>query len=175
MGIAAERQGDQFGLLHFSDRVDNFIRAKSGRAHFNTCRDILFHISSEYVNPDFDEVCSFICSKLRRRALLVFLTNLDDPVIAESFTRNMDMLRRKHVVLVNMLKPHGVEPLFSRSAAGSTDEMYAHLGGHIIWHNLEELSRALKQHGVGFSLLNNEKMCNQLVSQYVNIKKRQLI
>ena len=41
---------------------------------------------------------------LRRRALLVFLTPLDDPALAESFVRNVDLIRQ-HLVLVNMLQP----------------------------------------------------------------------
>jgi uncharacterized protein (DUF58 family) len=175
MGIAAERQGDRFGFLAFSDRVNTFMRAKSGRTHYNACRDILYNMTSDRVNPDFNEMCSFICSRLRRRSLLIFLTNLDDPVIADSFARNMDMVRRKHLVLVNMLKPVEVQPVFSGPDPHSIDDIYAHLGGHIVWQNLQELSQGLKQRGIGFSLLKSEKMCNSLVSQYITIKKRQLL
>jgi uncharacterized protein (DUF58 family) len=175
MGIAAERQGDRFGFLAFSDRVNTFMRAKSGRTHYNACRDILYNITSDRVNPDFNEMCSFICSRLRRRSLIIFLTNLDDPVIADSFARNMDMVRRKHLVLVNMLKPVEVQPVFSGPDPHSIDDIYAHLGGHIVWQNLHELSQGLKQRGIGFSLLKSEKMCKSLVSQYITIKKRQLL
>jgi uncharacterized protein (DUF58 family) len=175
MGIAAERQGDRFGFLAFSDRVNTFMRAKSGRTHYNACRDILYNMTSDRVNPDFNEMCSFICSRLRRRSLIIFLTNLDDPVIADSFARNMDMVRRKHLVLVNMLKPVEVQPVFSGPDPHSIDDIYAHLGGHIVWQNLHELSQGLKQRGIGFSLLKSEKMCKSLVSQYITIKKRQLL
>jgi hypothetical protein len=132
-------------------------------------------MTPDRVNPDFDEMCSFIGSRLRRRSLLVFLTNLDDPVIAESFARNMDMVSRKHLVLVNMLKPFGVHPVFAGPDPHSIDDIYAHLGGHIIWQNLQELSQGFRQRGIGFSLLKSEKMSNQLVSQYITIKKRQLL
>ena len=175
MGIAAERQGDRFGFLGFSDRVNAFMRANTGRSHYNACRDILYNMKTDRVNPDFDETCSFICGRLRRRSLLVFLTNLDDPVIADSFSRNMDLLSRKHLVLVNMLKPVGVRPVFSGPDPHSIDDLYAHLGGHIVWQNMQELSQRLKQRGIGFSLLKSEQMCNHLVSQYITIKKRQLL
>jgi uncharacterized protein (DUF58 family) len=35
MGLAADRQGDVFGLLAFDDRVRKFVRAKSGKAHYD--------------------------------------------------------------------------------------------------------------------------------------------
>lgn len=175
MGIAAERQGDQFGILNFSDRINSFIRAKNGRAHYNICRDMLYTLESQTVSPDFDELFSFISRKMRRRALLIFLTGLDDPLLAETFVKNMDLIRRKHLVIVNMLKPARVQPLFSQADVQSLDNIYENLGGHIIRNDLLELEKALKRRGVHFSLLNNEKMCAQLVSQYMSVKQRQVL
>jgi hypothetical protein len=107
--------------------------------------------------------------------LLVFLTALDDPVLAESFVRNMDLIRRQHLVLVNMLQPPGARPLFSDPKIDSLDDLYRHLGGQIRWHNLRELERVLQRRGVRFSLFENERMSAQLVSQYLSVKQRQLL
>ena len=127
------------------------------------------------MTPDFDEVATFIRLRLRRRALLVFLTSLDDPVLAESFVRNMDLIRRQHLVLVNMLQPPGVAPVFSNPNLGSVDELYQHLGGHLLWQNLRELEKVLQRRGVRFSLLKNERLSAELVSQYLGVKQRQAI
>ncbi len=175
VGLAAERQGDLFGILAFGDKVMRFVRAKNGRAHYGTCRDALYTLQPHVVAPDFDELCSFIRVKLRRRALLVFLTSLDDPVVAESFVRNMDLIRRHHLVLVNMLEPDRARPLFDAPDVAAVDDIYGKLGGHILWHSMRELEKVLQRHGVSFSLLDNEKMCAQLVSQYVSVKQRQIL
>jgi hypothetical protein len=127
------------------------------------------------VNPDFDELCTFLRLRLRRRALLVFLTNLDDAILAESFVKNMELIHRQHLVLVNMLRPAAAQPLFSNQAVGSADDLYHELGGHMLWHDLRELERVLHYLGVNFSLLENEKMCVDLVSQYITVKRRQLL
>ena len=175
LGLAAEQQGDLFGLLAFTDKVEHFIRAKNGKMHYSACRDALYAMQPRVVTPDFDEVCSFIRLRLRRRALLLFLTALDDSVLAESFVRNMDLIRRQHLVLVNMLQPPNVAPLFSSPDLESVDELYGHLGGHLLWQNLRELEKVLQHRGVRFSLLKNELLSAELVSQYLNIKKRQLL
>jgi len=175
LGLAAEQQGDLFGILSFTDRVGAFIRARNGKAHFNACRDALYTLEPETVTPDFDEVATFIRLRLRRRALLIFLTALDDPVLSESFVRNMDLLRRQHLVLVNMMRLPGAEPLFSRPDVNSIDDLYQNLGGHLRWQKLRELEKTLRRRGVGFSLLENEKMSAQLVSQYVSVKQRQAL
>ena len=98
LGLAAEQQGDLFGLLTFTNKVESFVRAKNGKAHFSACRDALYTLQPQVVTPDFDELCTFIRLRMRRRALLVILTSLDDPVLAESFVRNLELIRRQHPI-----------------------------------------------------------------------------
>lgn len=175
LGQAAERQGDLFGLVVFTDKIEKFARARNGRNHYSACRDILYTLEPRITTPDFDEVCTFIRLRLRRRALLVFLTALDDPTVAESFVRNMDVMRRQHLVLVNMLQMPGVKPLFSDPDVGGIDDLYRRLGGHLQWQKLCELQKTLQRRGVQFSLLGNEHLSAELVSQYLNVKQRQLL
>ncbi len=175
LGLAAEQQGDFFGLLTFSDQVGRFVRAQNGKTHYNTCRDALYTLEPRMVSPDYDEVCTFIRLRLRRRALLIFLTSLDDPVVAEAFVRNLDLIRRQHVVLVNMLQAPGVAPLFSSPDVASIDDLYQHLGGHLKWQSLRELEKVLQRRGVRFSLLKNERLSAQLAAQYLEVKRRQLL
>jgi len=175
LGLAAEQQGDLFGLLTFTNKVEKFIRAKNGKAHYSACRDALYTLQPQIVSPDFDELCTFIRLRMRRRALLFFLTSLDDPVLADSFVKNMDLIRRQHLVLVNMLQPPGVAEVFSDPNIATMDELYQHLGGHLLWHKLRELEKVLQRRGVKFSLLKNEKLGVELVSQYLGVKRRQLL
>ncbi|MDP2323583.1 MAG: DUF58 domain-containing protein, partial [Gammaproteobacteria bacterium] len=127
------------------------------------------------VNPDFEEICTFLRLRLRRRALVVFLTNLDDPVLAEALTRNLELLSNRHLVLVNMITPDHIQPMFSQGPVENVDEIYAHLGGHLQWQNLRETQRALQRHGVDMHLTGHASLCGDLVSQYIGVKQRQLI
>lgn len=175
MGLAAQKQGDLFGLLIFNDQIRNFVRASAGKAHYSACRDALYTLQPKSVNPDFDELATFLRLRIRRRALLMILTSLDDPLLAESFVKNMGLICRQHLVLVNMLKPALARPIFSDPDVSSVQEIYRELGGHSLWHNLRELERTLHHHGMYFSLVENERLCVDAVSQYVNVKQRQLL
>jgi len=175
LGLAAEQQGDLFGLLTFTDKVEKFVRAKNGQSHYNACRDALYTLQPKVVTPDFDELCTFIRLRLRRRALLVFLTALDDPAVSESFVRNLELIRRQHLILVNMVQPPGVKPLFGNPGVAGIDDLYQELGGHLRWQKLRELQKVLQRRGVQFSLLNNERLSAELVSQYLSVKQRQLL
>jgi uncharacterized protein (DUF58 family) len=175
LGLAAEQQGDLFGLLAFTNKIETFVRAKGGKGHYSVCRDALYALQPQIIAPDFDEVCTFIRLQLRRRALIVFLTSLDDPALAESFVRNIHLIRRQHVVLVNMIRQPGAGPLFSDPNLDSVDELYPRLGAHLRWQRLRQLAKTLERRGIGFSLLENERLSADLVSQYLSVKQRQLI
>ena len=175
MALAAERQGDMFGLLTFDDKVRSFLTAKKGKAHFNICRDALYTLEPRSVSPDFAELITFIGTKIRRRALLVFLTHLDDPVLADSFAQYIDIISRHHVILVNMLKPVAAKPLFSSESVSSVNDIYNDLGGHLLWRRLRETQKVLQRRAVGFGMLDNENFCTELVSQYLTLKRRQIL
>jgi uncharacterized protein (DUF58 family) len=157
LGLAAEQQGDQFGLITFSDRVLSFVRAKSGQAHYDACRDRLYTLHPQRVTPDFDELCSFIRLRLRKRALLIFLTALEDPMLAD------------------MLQPVGANPLFSDTNVANIDDLYRHLGGHLQWSRLRELENVLQRRGVRLSQLDPARLAAQLIAQHAEVKRRQLL
>ncbi|MFO7871112.1 MAG: DUF58 domain-containing protein [Kiritimatiellia bacterium] len=175
LGLVARRQGDHFGLVTFTDKVSRFIRAASGKGHHNTCREALYTLKPEPVTPDFDELCSYVRLKLRRRALLMVLTDLSDPLLAESFLGNAEALSRQHVVVVFMAQEPGIAPLFSGRPAGNLNDVYRRLGGHIVWHNLRELEKKLQRKGIGMTRTEDERLSTELIGRYLQVKARQVL
>jgi len=175
LGVAAQRYGDLFGLVVYSDRVERFVRAGGGRQHFNACRQALYDLKTSPASPDLQELGSFIGGRLRRRALLVFLTDFDDPVTTESFVRNMELVARRHLVLVNTLKDHAVARIFSLQTVDSPDAVHTALAGHLEWQRMSELQRTLRRMGVQMELHPPEWLGGRLISQYLNVKQRQLL
>ena len=175
LALAAERVGDHFGLLCFDDRIRAFLPAKSGKGHFGACRDAIYNLKTRLVSPDFSEVFTFIGSRLRKRALLVFLTSLDDPVLAESFSDTIGFTSRRHIVLVNMLKTGGIDPLFSGPPVNTLDDVYAKLSGHLVWRHIGEIGKVLHRRGIQFSLMENADLCPELIARYLAVKRRQIL
>jgi uncharacterized protein (DUF58 family) len=174
LGLAAEKRGDLFGLVTFADQVTGFVRARNGKSHYAACRDSIYRLESSAVPADFDELFAFLRSRLRRRALLIVLTNLDDPVLAESFTRASRLLSQKHLVVAGMLAPPGAEPLFS-SDATDQDDIYRKLGGHLAWRSLRQIEIDLQRHGVRFRRFPAPQLSSGLIDIYDEIKQRQLL
>ncbi len=174
-GAAAEKRGDLFGLAAFSDRVESFTRARNGKAHYAACRDAIYELQSRPTSPDFDEIATFLRLRLRRRALLLFLTSLDDPVLAENFARATRLLARRHLVIAGMLRPKSARPLFEDGDVSSSEDIYRHLAGHLAWRRLRELESTLARQGVRLALIDPERFGSGLIGLYDEVKQRQLL
>lgn len=175
LGMVAERQGDLFGLLTFSDKVDGFLRARNGKPHYNACRELLTTLQPRLVTPDFDDLFSFLRLRLRRRALIIILTDLNDPVLAERFVQGSKLIARQHLLLVDMVRPPGSKMLFSQPDVDLVDSLYDRLAGHMLLHDTMELKNTLHRQGITLALLDDSRLTADLVSQYLTIKQRQQI
>ncbi len=172
LGNAVQRNGDSIGLLTFSNRVKSYIKAARGPSHMNLFRNNLYNLFPEEVNPDYQNVISHIQLKIRRRSLIIFLTNLSEPVLSEEFCKSIHMVSRKHLVIIcAMTESHG-KPLFSRTVQ-SEKEIYEHLDEHIAWNHLKQLERELSVFGVRVIKCDKSDITSKLVSTYTAIKQRQ--
>lgn len=173
--IAASRQGDKFGLIAHDDRVRLFVRAGVGTRHYAACRDSVLSLRPTEATPDVPEIVRSLRMRLRQRALLFFLTDMTDPVLAEDFVANIRVLSRQHLVLVGLLPPPEVKRLFDGTEVSSTDDVYARLAGHARWTESRSIAQRLRLLGVTTIALENESMAAQLVSQYMQIKAKQAL
>ena len=74
-----------------------------------------------------------------------------------------------------MIKPMIVKPLFTSETVSSINDIYRDLGGHMLWRHMQETQKILQRRGVGFAMLDNESLCTELVSQYLTLKRRQVL
>jgi uncharacterized protein (DUF58 family) len=175
VGAAAERRGDLFGLAAFSTQGEAFVPARGGKTHYAACRDAINELRPRPVSPDFDEIATFLRLHLHRRALLLFLTSLDDPILAEQFARATKLLSRRHLVMAGMLRPPSAQLMFADAEAESTEDVYRHLAGHLTWRKLRELEATLGRQGVRLALLEPESFSGSLIKLYDEVKQRQLL
>jgi len=175
LALAAQRQGDRFGLITFSDRPLRMVRARSGMDHFRLCRETIYNLHPRRVSPDFRELFTSLQLNLRRRSLLIFFTSLDDPLLAETFAREVSLVARRHLVLVNVMRTAGTHPLFEDDAPADVEAAYQALAGQMLWNKMHELQIALRNRGVRLSVVDSQNIKAQATAAYLEIKRRQLL
>jgi uncharacterized protein (DUF58 family) len=175
LALVAERQGDRFGLVTFSDRSHRFVRARNGIDHFRLCRETIYNLRAERVSPDFREVFTSLQLNLRRRCLLVFFTSLDDALLAETFEREIPFLARRHLVLVNITRTAGMTQLFTGEPPADTESLYQGLAGQMLWNRMRTLKLALGNRGVKLSIVPPDRLKSEVTAQYLDVKRRQIL
>jgi len=111
---------------------------------------------------------------LRRRALLVFFTSLDDALLAETFEKDIGLLSRRHVVLVNVTQTAAMTPLFTHEPA-DIESAYQDLAGQMLCNRMRTLQIALQNRGVRLSVVDPERIKMQVTTQYLDVKRRQIL
>lgn len=175
LALVAERAGDKFGLVTFNDHTERMVRASSGLDHFRRCRETIYNLAAQRVSPDFRDVFTILETTLRRRALLVFFTSLDDALLAETFEREVRLLARRHLVRVNVTQVAGVKPLFADEPLEDLDAAYQGLAGQMLWNRMRTLGIALQNRGVRLTVVSPERIKEQVTAQYLEVKRRQAL
>lgn len=171
-----QKSGDRFGVVTFSDQIHGFIRAGAGLRHEHRCRDILFGLQSRRVSPDFEELITFLRTRLRKRSLLLFLTSLDDPLQADLFQEHIRLLTRHHLVHVIMPNDPAATPLFSQHQTKSTEiDLHEKLAGHLLWLRMQELRKTLSHRGARLTLCDETQFSRSLIQRYLQMKRSQIL
>jgi uncharacterized protein (DUF58 family) len=131
-------------------------------------------ITPRAVAPGYAEVTAALATRLRRRALLCFLTELDDPAAAEDFEEAARELSQRHLVTVASVRQPYAAPVFERDAA-SLDEVYERLAGHMAWRRSQEIAKRLRAVGVHYAVVRDSHLGAEVARAYLNVKQQQAL
>ncbi len=175
LGMAAERQGDRYGLMLFADRPTAFLRAGKGKPHYGRFRDTLAALESAESSPDYSEVFTSLRLRLRKRAMIIFLCSLDEPALAESFAEGVGLISRQHLVSVVSLRSPALQPIFQGVLPGSDGEVAARLADQVRLRQADRVAAALRGRGAEFKAWEPGRLSAEAVAAYLDAKRRRVV
>jgi uncharacterized protein (DUF58 family) len=167
--------GDRFGFATFNNRVGCFVKAAHATSFDPVFRRALYPLRSAPVAPAYDEICSTLRSRAKRRALVVFFTSLSEPQLAEAFLEASRLLARQHLVVVACPTDTHVKPLFTDENVGGLEDIYGKLAGHLLWRKLAETRASLMAVGIRMHSVVPGKLGLVAATEYLEMKERQLL
>ena len=175
----ALRQGDQVGLISFSDRIHTFIPPRGGMGQMNRLLHGSFDRFPRMVESRYDDAFLYLGSHIRKRSLVVLITNVIDEVNANQVHRYLSTFSRHHltmgVLLRNRQMFEAVENIEMLMAGPANRAMYeGAAAAHILSWRAQVLAD-LQQKGVLALDLFPEQMTAPLVNRYLEIKARHLL
>ncbi len=102
----ALKQGDSVGLLCFSDKIHSFTPPKSGMRQLNGLLHASFDRFPQPVGSRYDLAFQYLATRVRRRTLVILLTNVVDEATTALVSRYLTNLHGKHLPMLALLRDH---------------------------------------------------------------------
>ncbi|MFT5684059.1 MAG: hypothetical protein ACI8RZ_005000 [Myxococcota bacterium] len=174
MAWVSLRHGDRVGLFAFDDAPRGFALPRSGRAAFGGLLSLCAGLAYREAETNFTLGLTDLMTRLRRRSLVVVLTDFADTVTAELMVDNLGRLARRHLVIFVALS----DPLLLRLASGELGEM-ADVERAVVAESLlsdrEVVLARLRRMGVLVVDAPPGRVGPALVNRYLDIARRERI
>ena len=165
---------DKAGLITFSSKNCTYLPARSEYKQFSVINDLLYNLTTDFLESDFERLYKFVRVKVRQRSLLIIFTNFDS---INSLKRNLPYLKaiaKYHLVLVVFFENSEIVELVSEPADNLRDIYSKTIGKHFLSQNhliLKELVKA----GIQGLITQPHLLSISAINKYIQIKKKQMI
>jgi len=106
LAYAAIKSNDKVGLIVFSDKIEQYIPPKKGRAHVWRVIRAILSFKPEGVQTDISVPLEFLIKVARRKTVSFLISDF----IAEDFKKALRMAKRKHdIIAVSITDPREIE------------------------------------------------------------------
>ena len=175
LSYVALRQGDQVGMVSFSDEIHSFVPPRGGMRQMNRLLHASFDRFPRLVESRYDLAFRYLATHCRKRSLVVLVTNIIDEVNATGVQQYLSNLVGRHLPLGVLLRDRR---LFD-GGRGRAAARRASSGGRrpppIFSPGGTRCSATCGRQGVLALDVFPEDMTAPLVNRYLEIKARHLL
>jgi uncharacterized protein (DUF58 family) len=166
--------GDQVGMLAFDEIVRAYVPAQRGRAAVGAVREALSGIAASMAEPDYAAAFRMLALRQRRRALVVFFTDVMDARASRTLTAYLGRAAARHVVIVVAIRNDELLAA-TRPTASTPLAIYTSAAAEELVQEREEALVRMRRAGVTVLDVSAPHMATAVVNRYLDIKARGLI
>ena len=170
----AIRYGDRVGALCFSDHISSWHPPARGPRTLPRLLEDLNHLKAATVEPDYLLAFRTLAKKLRRRSLMILLSDLSDPGTGAALLRSISVITRRHVVLCLHLIDPELEAA-SRTRPKCWHDLALRAVSDSLLDEREEVVRSLMAAGAHVVSTRPEELALCVVERYLELKGRGLV
>ena len=168
LSFVALKQGDAVGVATCAEDHPRLLAPRKGLVALQHLFHQLFDVQPSTHATDYLQAAESLRSRLRKRSLIVLLTNLRDEEDA-SFAPALALLRAKHLVLVANLREAAVDQILASPTKGFVEARLQ--ASTLAWMEARERTlRRLEHAGVQVLDVPPESLPAALVNRYLEMK-----
>jgi uncharacterized protein (DUF58 family) len=166
--------GDQVGALAFDDNIRAYVPPQRGRAALGAVRHALSGVSASLSEPDYAAAFRMLALRQRRRALIVFFTDVIDARASRSLVAYLGRATVRHAVVVVAIRNEALLAAAKPRARAASGVYLAAAAEELVGEREEALAR-MRRAGVSVLDVAASQMATAVVNRYLEIKARGLL
>jgi uncharacterized protein (DUF58 family) len=167
----ASTSGDRVGLLVFDDDIRAFVPAQRGASALRAVRNALIPVQATLVEPDYASAFRFLSVRQRRRALIVFFTDVIDARASRALIAHVMRSAARHLVVVVALRNDAVHRA-AVPASPAREVLYESAAAEELIAARADALAEMRAVGVTVLDVSTEEMTAAVVNRYLEIKAR---
>ena len=174
LGYFCLRTGDRVGLFGFDQQVRSFAEPAGGMQSFVRLQKQSAALDYHHVETNFTLGLASLATRLRRRSLVILMTDFVDTITAELMLDNVHRLARRHLVVFVTLRDPSLASLAAVEPRSLSDLHRSVVATDFARERGVVIER-LKRRGVHCVDATPEAVSMHLLNRYLDIKRRELI
>jgi len=167
----AATSGDRVGTMVFDQDIKAFVPPSRGDAALRLVRNALIPVTATMAEPDYAAAFRYLATRQRRRALIVFFTDVIDERASRSLVAHVTRGAARHLVVVVALRNDAV---FEAAALrGERDlALYTSAAAEELVAGRQAVLERMRRAGVTVLDVSPQAMTAAVVNKYLEIKGR---
>ncbi len=174
LAYVALKTGDRVGLFAFDDAMRLFIEPQGTVGAFSRLQRQTATLAYSQAETNFTASMLELGHRLRRRSLVVVLTDFVDTVTAELMIENLARLSRSHLVIFVALRDAAIDAL-AGAEPRSLDDLNRAMTAHDLVQERDIVLGRLRRHGVHCLDAPPAVVSSRLINLYLDAKRRELV
>lgn len=168
LSYVALRQGDAVGVLAFAGQ-DRYLPPQKGAAAVHRILNAIYDLEPTLHVPDYEAAATRLLTRLRKRSLIVLITNLRDEE-AEELRPALHLLRRQHLLVLASLQEQALHQVSTRSVARFDDALL--VAARALYLEARwQAHQTLRHAGVMMLDVAPQNLALALVNRYLDVKR----
>jgi uncharacterized protein (DUF58 family) len=168
------RTGDRVGWYTFDERARTFSEPEGGTVAFRRIQRRSADIVYSNHETNFTLGLAELSTRLRRRTLVVLLTDFVDTVTAELMIDGLARLSRRHLLLFVTLRDPSLDALIARHP-DELDDVYRAVVADDFVRERDVVLRRLQRLGVHCIDTRPDLVTTSLLNRYLDLKRREAL
>ncbi len=170
----AQKRGDSVALACFSNRIEAFMPPIKGAGVMSRALESLCPIQARDVESDYWRVVAHLMARLKKRSLVIMLTDVLDQAGAAGLTANLTRAARKHLTLCVTFYEENVHRA-AEARPDTVDDAYHKAAAAYAGLQRQLTVEAMHKRGILTLETPPRRMSVQLVRRYLEIRQADLL